>query len=134
MKKNLRVIQINGFRGIFLMIFIACCLIAGFIGFPGLVAMHIWNYLSVETGSFAQINLFQGILLWGIAIMSIFIFNKRKFIVSFNVPQELSEAQVKDVMRRFKSQAVDLKEFSQNLSTEVKDEILQELEKEESKG
>lgn len=132
MKKKAKIIQINGFRGIFLMIFIACCLAAGFLGFPALVAMHTWNYLSVTTGSFAQINFLQGLLLWGIVLMSIFIFNKRKFIVSVNVPQELSEEEVKSVLDRFKSQKLDIKEFAQKMNEDVKEEILQELEKKES--
>lgn len=105
MRKNLRVIQINGFRGLLMAVFVVCCLIAGFIIFPAFVSMNAWNYLSVKTGSFPVINFYQGLLLWGIIVFSVYIFNKRKFIVSINAPQELTDEEVKDVVSRFKAQS-----------------------------
>lgn len=103
MKKNLRIIQINGFRGLLLAIFIISCLAAGFIVFPAFMTMHIWNYLSLKTGSIPAINLLQGILLWAIITLSIYMFNKRKFIVSFKSHQELSDDEVKDMVSKIKS-------------------------------
>lgn len=103
MKKNLRVIQINGFRGLFLALFIISCLIAGFIAFPALLTMQIWNYLALKTGSFASINLLQGILLWAIITFSIYLFNKKQFIVSFKSNQELSEDEVRNIVSKVKS-------------------------------
>jgi hypothetical protein len=108
MKKNFRVIQINGFRGLFLAIFAISCLIAGFIAFPSLVAMHTWNYLATTTGSLPLINLGEAILLWAIILFSIFIFNKKKFIVSFNGQQELSDEEVKEVIAKIKAQKNNL--------------------------
>lgn len=105
MKRNLKVIQINGFRGLFLTLFIISCLIAGFIAFPAFLTMNAWNYLSIRTGSFPSISFYEGILLWAIIAFSVYIFNKRKFIVSFNTQRELSENEVKDVISRFKSQS-----------------------------
>lgn len=104
MKKNLKVIQINGFRGIFMALFIVSCLIAGFIAFPALLTMNLWNYLATKTGSFPPIAFGEGVLLWAIITFSIYLFNKRKFIVSFNAQQELSEDEVKNVLSRIKSQ------------------------------
>jgi len=106
MKKNLRVLQINGFRGLFLTLFIISCLVAGFVAFPALLTMHAWNFLATKTGSFPTIEFIQGLLLWAIIAFSFFIFNKRKFIVSFNSKQELSEDEVKEVLSKIKSQAV----------------------------
>lgn len=103
MRRNLRVIQINGFRGLFLTLFIISCLIAGFIAFPAFLAMNIWNYLAVKTGSFSSINFYGGILLWAIIAFSVFIFSKRKFIVSFNARQELTENEIKDAISKIKS-------------------------------
>lgn len=104
MKKNFRVVQINGFRGLLLALFILSCLVAGFIAFPSLVAMHTWNYLAVKTGSFPVINIIGGILLWGIIALSSFILSsRRKFIVSFNSQQELTDAEVKEVLSKIKS-------------------------------
>lgn len=102
MKKNLRVIQINGFRGLFFAIFIVSCLIAGFIAFPAFLTMETWNYLASKTGSFPSINFGEGVLLWAIITFSVYVFNKRKFIVSFNAKQELTDDEVKDVLSRIK--------------------------------
>lgn len=124
MKKNLKVIQINGFRGIFIALFIISCLIAGFIAFPALVTMNIWNYLSTKTGSFPAISFGEGVLLWAIITFSIYLFNKRKFIVSFTAQQELSEDEVKNVLSRIKSQTHNIllpKDF--NIEKDSKEEV-----------
>lgn len=105
MKRNVRVIQINGFRGLLLAIFVVTCLIAGFVVFPAFLTMHIWNYLAITTGSFPLINFLQGILLWAIIIFSIYLFNKKKFIVSFNSQQELTDDELKDVISRIKAKS-----------------------------
>lgn len=106
MKKNLRIIQINGFRGILLALFIASCLIAGFIAFPAFITMNGWNYLAGITGSLPLINFTQGVLLWGIIVLSIYIFNKRKFIVSFNAKHELSDEELSDVISKIRAQTI----------------------------
>jgi len=102
MKKNVRVIQINGFRGLFLTVFIISCLIAGFVAFPALLTMHGWNYLALKTSSFPMINFGEGILLWAIIMFSAYLFNKRKFLVAFNSQQELTDDEVRDVLSRIK--------------------------------
>lgn len=109
MKRNLRVIQINGFRGLFLSLFIVSCLIAGFIAFPAFLSMNLWNYLSLKTGSFPSIGFQEGVLLWAIITFSLYLFNKKKFIVSFNSKQELTEDEVKNVVSKIKSQAIEHK-------------------------
>jgi len=70
MKKNLNVIQIKGVKGIIVAVIVVCCLIAGFIAFPGLVGMYLWNYLASYLIAIPQIGLFQGILLWAIILTS----------------------------------------------------------------
>lgn len=104
MKRNLRVIKINGFRGIFISLFIVSCIIAGFIVFPSFITMNIWNYLAVKTNSFPSIDINEAVLLWAIIVFSIFIFNKKNFIVSFNTKHELTEDEVREVVSKFKSQ------------------------------
>lgn len=107
MRKNLRVVQINGVRGLLLTMFIISCLIAGFIAFPAFLTMNIWNYLALKTGSFPVIGFFEATLLWAIITFSIYIFNKRKFIVSFNAQQELTEDEVRDVVSKIQSQSMN---------------------------
>lgn len=111
MKKNLKIVQINGFRGLFLVIFVVICLIAGFVVFPAFLSMKIWNGLALKTGSVPTINFLQGLLLWGIITLSILLCSKKKFIISFNSKQELSEEEVKEVLSRIKSQTADRNTF-----------------------
>ena len=61
-KRNAKVIQIAGIRGLLLVGFVAVCLVAGFVVFPGLVAMHLWNYAVSFTYFIPAINIYQGIL------------------------------------------------------------------------
>jgi len=107
MKKKLRVVQINGFRGLLLTFFIISCLIAGFIAFPAFLTMNGWNYLALRTGSFHTITFWGGLLLWAIIAFSFYLFNKRRFILSFNARQELSEDELNSVISRIKNHTID---------------------------
>lgn len=104
MKRNLRVIQISGFRGILMVIFIASCLAAGFVAFPAFVAMYTWNFLS-EYISIPEINFVQGLMLWAITAITIFIVNDRKkYLVAFTPKTQLSEEEMKKVLEQMKIQ------------------------------
>ncbi len=102
MRKNLKVIQINGFRGICMALAILTCLIAGFVAFPGLVLMFAWNFISNKTMLIPQLGIIQGVLLWGIIVVSYMILKKRHVMVSFKTPTELSEEELDEVMERIK--------------------------------
>lgn len=103
MRRNARIIQINGFRGLLTALFIITCLAAGFIAFPGFVAMNIWNYFAGS--NVPQINLYQGILLWAIIFLTYFIATKQRVAVSFATPKELNEEELKTLMERVKMQS-----------------------------
>ena len=66
MKKNFRVITINGFRGALVAIFIVLGLIAGFIISPGWVCMQLWNNYIASSVAVSMMNIYQGIMLWAI--------------------------------------------------------------------
>ncbi len=106
MKKRARVIQISGLRGILLVIFIGTCLCAGFVAFPSICAMHIWNYVA-NFISIPLINIYQGAMLWAIIAISGFIINdKEKFLVEFSASDdELSEKDMQKLMERVKLQS-----------------------------
>ena len=88
MRRNAKIIQIAGFRGILTAVFVVTCLGAGFVAFPGLVAMTIWNkYVTV----LPQINLLQGILLWAMVALICYIANNQRLAISFESPKELTE-------------------------------------------
>ena len=101
MKRSAKIIQISGLRGILMAIFIVTCLAAGFVVFPGLVAMTIWNHFS---GSYV-LNIYQGVLLWAIIALTCFIANKQRFSVSIETPKELSEEEMNFLMQRIKMQS-----------------------------
>ena len=86
--------------------FVISCLIAGFIAFPSFLTMNIWNYLAESTSSLPLINFYEGLMLWSIIAFGFYVFNKRKFIVSFNAKQELSDSELKEVVEKIKKQAI----------------------------
>ncbi len=119
-KNNVRVIQINGFRGLMLTFFIVSCLIAGFIAFPAFLTMNIWNYLLAKSASMPAINFSQGVLLWAIIVISAVLFNKKRFILSFSAEQELSENQVQKIVSKVKE--IHTTSAQNNLDSELKED------------
>ncbi len=107
MKKNINVIQIKGVKGLIIAGFVVTCLIAGFIVFPGWVGMHSWNYISNYIAEMPKIGLFQGILLWGILLLSYFLFRKEKVVVCMRTPDSLSEEELKSVFAEMKKQSLE---------------------------
>lgn len=125
MRRNTKIIQITGIKGILIALFILTCAIAGFVAFPGLVAMNIWNHFAVNP--VPNINLYQGVLLWGIIAIIYFILNKQSFSVSFETPKELNEDELNLLMEKIKTQSksrminkmVNLEELNQENSNET---------------
>ena len=111
MKRNkLRVIQIQGFRGILSALFVVTCLIAGFVGFPSLMLTKGWNYMALSTLAVPEIGFFQGVILWGILAISYVIINKKqKFLVAFEAPRPKSPKEIRDIINEIKSQSAELK-------------------------
>ena len=105
MKRKTRIIQISGIRGILTVIFVVTCLAAGFIAFPAIVAMRVWNFFA-ELAVIPSINVWQGLLLWAIVAISGFIINDRKkFLVALKTPDKLSEKEMKMLLERVKIQS-----------------------------
>ena len=107
MKKNINVIQIRGIKGLILAGMVVCCLCAGFIAFPGLVAMGVWNFIAGYIPEIPSIGIIQGVLLWGIIVASYLVFRKEKLVVCMKTPQGLSDEELKSVFADIKKQAQD---------------------------
>ena len=104
MRRNAHIIQISGFRGILMAIFVVSCLAAGFIAFPAFVAMYAWNY-AANYFAIPVISFLQGLMLWGIIAISGFIINDRKkYLVAFSPKSELSQEEIDKIMERVKLQ------------------------------
>ena len=125
MKKNFKVITINGIRGIFAAIFVVLGLIAGFIISPGWVCMQIWNKIAEETLSISTMNLFQGIMLWAIIALSLYALNNKRTLIGFGSYPTLSPEQIKDIMNRAKANELKntLKKEFENINKELKEDL-----------
>ena len=129
MRRNARVIQISGFRGILLGLFVASCLGAGFIGFPAFVAMKLWNFTS-HYFAIPTIGYLQGLMLWAIVALSIFLINDRKrFLSTFTLPNQVPDEEMQKIMEKIRMQtnaqiinSMILKSQELNKNTEEKQE------------
>ena len=90
MNKNFRIIDVNGFRGLALFVFIVVCLACGFIAFPGYVSMMLWNAFAPSI-SLPEISLLQGILLWAIIAFMIYMFSNHKVVIVMQSRKKLSK-------------------------------------------
>ena len=104
MKKNINVIQIKGIKGLMFAIFVVVCLAAGFIAFPSIVAMKLWNMASGYIESIPAISIYQGVLLWGIIVASYYTFRKERLIVCMKGSDGLDEEELKAVFSDIKQQ------------------------------
>lgn len=98
----MKIIQIDGIKGLITAVFIGVCLFAGFVIFPGFVAMHYWNKYLVNLFMFPELNLFQGVLLWAMAAVSYSIVSKNKLPVSFKSTPELTESELNSIIKTAK--------------------------------
>ncbi len=98
----MKIIQIDGIRGLITAAFMGVCLFAGFVMFPGYVAMSLWNKYLVVPYVFPSLNLLQGVLLWGIVAISYCIVSKKGLAVSFKNSPELSDAELHSIIQRAK--------------------------------
>ncbi len=118
MNRNFKIITINGIRGMITAIFIVMGLIAGFIISPGWVCMTLWNHLLKDYNIFAQMNLFQGIMLWLIIALSLYALNNKQALIGFGSYTGLNPEQIRDIMERSKKQEIKLNNESENIKKE----------------
>ncbi len=101
----MKIIQIDGIKGLITATFIGICLFAGFVIFPGTVAMNLWNkYLAAEY-MFPTLNLLQGVLLWAIIAITYCILSKNSFAVSYKDAPPLSDAELDMILNKAKIQS-----------------------------
>lgn len=98
----MKVIKIDGIKGIITAVFMVACLFAGFVVSPGYVAMFLWNKYLTAGYMFPQLTLFQGILLWGIIVISYCIVTKNGLAISFKSSSGLSDEEIDTLVRTSK--------------------------------
>lgn len=106
MKRNFNVIKIDGFKGLMMAAFVVCCLVAGFLSFPGWVCMHIWNFTAEYFPQMPQMTLLHGIMLWAIIALSFYALNKGNFSISFGSsrPMPANDERLKDILRKIQEE------------------------------
>ena len=132
MKKNFNVIQINGIKGLIMAGGIVACLFAGFVMFPGMVMKTVWNIISSSIGIIPQIATLQGVLLWGIVVVSYFAFRRKGFMVEFKSADDLSRDEMDKVMQRIRMERQsDILTKALMNAKKMEDEAKKELKKDE---
>lgn len=122
MRKNAKIIQISGLRGLIFIAFVAVCLVAGFVVFPGLVGMCLWNNFLSEYLNLPEINILQGILLWSIVALIIYLSGSGRSVVQMKKAAQLNESEISDLMDRIKTQSQASRINSMILRSEKYDE------------
>lgn len=122
MRKNAKIIQLSGFFGIIFLLFCVVCLIAGFGVFPAIVAKCLWNWAAEALGILPKINLFQGILLWAIVALSIYMSFGANPFLSVKRAAELDDDEMRDLMCRIKDRSKSKKSVNMHIlkSDEIK--------------
>jgi len=96
----MKIVQIDGIRGMIVAVIVGACLFSGFVMFPGRVCMLLWNKYLAAAFMFPVLNIFQGILLWGIAVISYAILTRNYIAVSFIETPELNEDEINNILRK----------------------------------
>lgn len=95
----MKIIQIDGVKGLISAVVMVVCLFAGFVVSPGYGAMYLWNKFLVSGYNFPQIDLFQGILLWAIVVITYFILTSDGFAISFRNTPQLSDEELNNIIK-----------------------------------
>lgn len=101
----MKIVQIDGIRGLITAVFIGVCLFAGFVVFPGMVAMHLWNKYLVNLYMFPVLNILQGVLLWGIVAITYLILTKNEMPISFKETKGLSDSELDMIIKQARIQS-----------------------------
>ena len=134
MNKRLKVITINGFRGLMMVVFIVFGLISGFIIAPGWVCMKLWNLFVINHVQVMPMNLYQGVLLWAVIGLSLYLMNNKKTIIGFNTYPRLTPSQIKGIMERanrlgldtIKNECLNELEFEKNINNNNENKFVQD--------
>ena len=96
MKKTSKIIEISGISGLIMLLFSIVCLFVGFVLFPGYLAMSLWNKASSGILGFPVLNIFQGVLLWVIVALGIYLARGAKSPIAFRTASQLDEREIVD--------------------------------------
>ncbi len=111
-KRRTKVVELSGVRGIVFLGFCATCLFAGFVVFPGLVAQYVWNLATESLDIIPSISLLQGILLWGIVALTVYLMSGYNPFFSIKKTSELNDEEMRVLMGRIKERSNSVSSLS----------------------
>src|SRR5574344_1192418 len=109
------IVKTYGFHWVILELFVVVCLVAGFVIFPAIVLIWTWNHIVIALKILHTINILQGILLWGIIAITLYITTKEKFKLSYEKGKKISREEVKQIIKDARSHGIPLKTLKSKL-------------------
>ncbi len=106
MNKKVKVIKINGIKGLIVALFMICCLFTGFLIFPGWLCMNIWNYVT-NFINIPRMEIIHGVILWLIIGLSYYtITSEKDSLIGFYEAKsfEESNSNINEILSKIKSQ------------------------------
>lgn len=98
-------IKIKKIREILFAVFIVICVCDGFIEFPAKIVTYLWNYTS-KYFAIPMINIWQGLLLWIVIALLIYLSNKAEAWISISSPRELTDDEMAELLQRIKTHQI----------------------------
>ncbi len=127
MNKNLKIITINGVRGMLMAVFIIFGLISGFIISPAWVCMKLWNTFVVNYAAAAPMNMYQGLLSWTVIALILYALNNKRALIGFGSYPKLSNEQIKEIIRKSKMSNSAIFPDFESLQNSIKNEIKENI-------
>ncbi len=117
MNNKFKVIQVKGFSGLFLLIFLIGGLFCGFVLFPIWILMNGWNFIVDYTSQGPKIDLLQASLLWSILALTIYLTFKNSICINV---QKHDNIKTEDIKTFIKAQKTKEKVIEESPKTEEK--------------
>ena len=99
MKRDIKVITINGFRGLVLAAFIIFGLVSGFIVAPAYFCKEIWNFIGTNYVVLPHMEIYHGAILWAIIALSVYAICKNKIYIGVPVAPKFDEEKLKAILK-----------------------------------
>lgn len=100
----MKILKINGLRGVVFVLFCICCLATGFIFFPSWACMHIWNFIANYFYQIPKMELIHGVILWAIIALSLYTCHKNKSFISFQRVHPYNDQFMKGLIQKLKEE------------------------------
>ena len=100
MNRKIKVVEINGFKGMLVIAYAVICAVAGFVVFPAWMLMSLWNMLGTYVYHLPHMSLIHGFMLYAIFVLLYFATTSHKTcfgITSKTLSKSHISAMMKDI-------------------------------------